>query len=80
MMEVFVLIRTENTDAAFSLIKPFMSLDKAKLELERLFQIEINEREHEKFITISKTDDIMSAYLEDINGYIIHWCIKSIII
>lgn len=79
-MEVFVLIRTENTDAAFSQIIPFKSLDEAKLELDRLFAIELYEREHDEFITMSKTDDVMSAYLEDINGNIIHWSIKSIIV
>ena len=79
-MEVFILIRTENTDAAFSLIKTFKSLDKAKIELERLFYIEINEREHEELVIMSKNEDITSAYIEDVNGAIIHWSIKSIMI
>lgn len=79
-MEVFILIRTENTDAAYSLIIPFKSLDEAKVELERLFYIEINEREHEELVTMSKNEDITSAYVEDVNGIVIHWSIKSIMI
>lgn len=35
-MEVFILIRTENTDAAYSLIIPFKSLDEAKIELGKI--------------------------------------------
>ena len=77
-MELFLLIRTENTDASFSLITPFKTLADAQFDLKQKYEEEINEREHDDLCKMIYDEDLCYAFIEDIKGIVIHWSIKVI--
>lgn len=77
-MKVFVVIRTENTDASFAKINLVHTLSDAKTLLLSLFKESIDGLEKNDVNKTVIAPDNLSAFYENKDGMLVHWGIQEL--